>query len=264
MIDKHIEVDYTDPDHRYFLGQRTYRSATQIIERFYEHFDTEGTAEMMAYKYGQTPEYWKEKWRKHNKKSLERGSLLHNEKEDFLHNRGYDSINGKIFKVHNLELPRLRNEWSQPGGYYNLPDGIYPEMKMWHHGWGIAGRVDKPIIETIDNIRYMHVDDYKTNAAIRMESFCDRDGNYRMMLGPLSHLMDCEYYHYSLQLSLYQYIGEYFGFTPGKRRIIHYPHPIPGLGTPKPKIYDNLPYLRQEVEAMLYQLKEERWLMTAA
>ena len=74
-----------------------------------------------------------------------------------------------------------------------------------------------------------------------------------MMLDPISHLEDCEMTHYTLQLSIYQYMLEFFGYLPGIRRIIHFPHPIEGLGTPSPKPYE-LPYLRNEVIAMLNHL----------
>jgi len=126
-------------------------------------------------------------------------------------------------------------------------------LKLWRHDWRIAGRADKPTIETIDGIRYMHIEDYKTNKIIRTEGFTERDGAKRKMLGPISHLEDCELTHYTLQLSLYQYMGEYFGFRPGNRRIIHFQHEIEGLGTPSPKIIE-LPYLRNEIIMMLKYL----------
>lgn len=98
------------------------------------------------------------------------------------------------------------------------------------------------------------IEDGKTNKRIR-----DRGYGNKKMLAPLSHLEDCEMSHYSLQLSIYQYMLEYFGFHPGVRRIIHFPHEIEGLGTPSPAEYE-LPYLRDEVIAMLTHLKHIGWL----
>ena len=258
--DVHTEVLYNDPEHKYYLGDIIYRSATQIVEQFVNEFDTEERAEYMVYRYGKTADYWKAKWKEENSISLSRGTLLHNEREDYLHNRGFDTINNTHFRVYNLNAPNAPRYHQTPGGYFNLPDGTYPELKLWRHDWHIAGRVDKPTIETLSGTRYMHIDDYKTNKALDDQSYYEhRTGKFRMMLGPLSHLMDCNKEHYTLQLSIYQYMAEYFGFEPGTRRIIHYPHAIPELGTPPPRIYE-LPYYREEVIAMLKHLKLHRWL----
>lgn len=248
------EVDYDDARHKYFLGNIIYRSATQIIEQFYEHFDTPEKSVYMSERYGNTPEYWVAKWKEGNQESLSRGTTLHNEKEEFTYGRGFDRLNGKDFIVRN------RNLWPNHFPYNKLPDGCYPELKLWRHDFRIAGRADKPTFETISNSRYMHIEDYKTNKKIEKESFKDKEGNYRMMIGPLSHLMDCNYNHYTLQLSLYQYMGEYMGFKPGIRRIIHYPHTIfPHLPPPKPVVYQ-LEYMKKEVIAMLHHLKYKQWL----
>lgn len=242
-----VEVDYNDAQHRYYFGKKTYISATQLISKFHQKFDKREEATAYAEKYGHMPEYWITKWDKTTEIALIRGNTIHNAKEEFLYGRGFDRIHGKDFLVQNINLfPAYP--------YRSLPDGCYPEMKLWRHDWGIAGRADKPTIETIGGIRYMHIEDYKTNKTIRKEGFIERDGSHRMMFPPLSHLEDCELTHYTLQLSLYQYMAEYFGFRPGDRRIIHFQHEIEGLGIPSPKIIE-LPYLRNEVILMLKYLK---------
>jgi len=245
MILQHHEVSYDDAAHRYYVGNTTYISATQLVAKFHTKFDVIERSEYMAYRYGNTPEYWRAKWKKENSDSLDRGNGIHNYEENKLYKKGYDL----------LPYPVPVQEF-KPGIYINLPDGVYPELKLWRHDCRIAGRADKIILTTDDKqpverhkIRRMSLDDHKTNKIIRTESF-QRDGKYDMMLGPLSHLQDCELNHYSLQLSIYQYMGEYHGFYPGTRRIIHHRHPIPGVESTGPKIIE-LPYLREEVIAMI-------------
>lgn len=256
-ISPNIEVDYDDATHTYRLKNKIYRSATTIVSQFHVLFDTEERSQYMADRYGQTPEYWKKEWRHENKQSLTRGNGIHNEQEDFLYNRGFTSVTGpRIHRVYNLKEQEKRD---RSINISSLADGCYPELKLWRHDWRIAGRADKPTIETIHGIRYAHVEDYKTNKILRTEGYSDTRHPERMMLGPIDHLPDCEMIHYTLQLSIYQYILEYFGFKPGIRRIIHFPHPIEGLGTPKSVVYE-LPYLREEVEAMLYHLMDNKWL----
>lgn len=253
------EVDYDDAEHRYFLQARIYKSSTQIVERFIKPFNTKEQSERMSDRYGQPPEYWVNKWKGINQIALKRGDIIHSSKEDFLHGRGYDAINGKIFRVINLLAPIHGNYRSN---YSLLPDGVYPELKVWRHDWGIAGRIDKPIIETLDNgVRYAHIEDYKTGRKISQESYRDnKTGEYEMMLYPLHHLMSCEYNHYALQLSLYQFMLEYFGFKAGDRRIIHYAHRQEWhTEDPKP-VPIPVPYMRNEVLMMLNHLKNDGWL----
>lgn len=252
------EVEYDDVEHRYSLGQRVYRSSTQIVEKFVVPFDEKRWSEEFSDRYGQPPEYWIAKWKGINQTSLKRGKLIHDERENFLHNRGFDHINDIRFPVFNLNIPIQK-----PKGldYSRLCDGVYPELKVWRHDWRIAGRIDKPIIETVNGSRFAHIDDYKTGKSISQESYRDwKTGQYQMMLGPLAHLMDCEFNHYTLQLSIYQFMLEYFGFKPGFRRIIHYRHRQEWMHEdPKPVII-HVPYMRNEVLMMLNHLKNEGWL----
>lgn len=243
-------VQYHDPSHKYFLGTNVYRSATTIVSQFYEKFDTEERVIYMTERYGRDPQYWKAKWEEENRISLVRGSRKHDKEEQFLYNRGFTMVTAKSYPVFDM-----RRYYNSPVKYIALPDGTYPELKLWRHDWKIAGRADKPTFETLNNgQRYAHIEDYKTNKSIDTRGF-----NGRKMLEPLTHLEDCEWTHYTLQLSLYQYMLEYFGFRPGIRRIIHFPHEIEGLGTPDPVPHE-LPYLRDEVISMLSHLKSTGWL----
>lgn len=277
FLDINEPPEFEHSSHTYYVRKKSniYTSATQIVGHFCNEFDTEERAQYMTYRYGQTPEYWRAQWKDINHTSLHRGDKKHQAEEDFLYGRGYSGVNGKIFPVNNYSLYKVPEvvdfqykgykspsctSRQIPAPYHLLPDGTYPELMFWRHDYKIAGRADKPTFETIGDNRYLHIEDYKTNARIRKESHYTGkypNGTYQMMLGPLQHLMDCEWYHYALQLSLYQFMGEYFGFKPGVRRIIHFPHEIEGLGTPDPIPYE-LPYLRDEVIAMLEHLNLNR------
>lgn len=260
IISPNIEVDYDDSTHTYRLKNKIYRSATTIVSQFYVEFDTKERSQYMADRYGKDSEYWKQEWKRVNNISLDRGNGIHNEQEDFLYNRGFTSVTGpRIYRVYNLKEETGRDS-NRGINVSSLADGCYPELKLWRHDWCIAGRADKPTIETIGKIRYAHIEDYKTNKILHTQGYWDaRHPEPRKMLAPIDHLDDCEMTHYTLQLSIYQYMLEYFGFKPGIRRIIHFLHPIEGLGTPKPVIHE-LPYLRKEVEAMLYHLMGSKWL----
>jgi hypothetical protein len=262
MVSTGIEVDYDDAKHRYSYNGVRYLSATQLVEHFTNKFDTEERIVYMSERYGETPEYWRKKWKDNNTVSLIRGDGIHSAREEYLYGAGVDVSSGRVLQVRN------RNLWPANYPYAQLPDGTYPELKLWRHDVMIAGRADKVIFTTATpgtilarikpgtRNRVADLEDYKTNKKIRKYSHQDAmTKQYLMMTGPLSYLMDCEISHYSLQLSIYQYMLEYHGFTPGHRRIIHYQHEIEGLGIPKPVTID-LPYLRDEVIAMIAHINQ--------
>lgn len=240
-VPRHYAVEYDDPSHIYSYQKQRYTSATQLIERFSNHFDVEKEAIGMAERHGHTPEYWKQKWAEKNGRSKIRGTVIHNAQELRLYRQ-------KFIEWNPSRLPVLKYSTHVP--YSHLEDGVYPEMLLWHHEYRIAGRMDKGILFTDKGDRIASVEDFKTNEKLVWESFEHHKTGYRMMTGPLSHLMDSNMIHYSLQLSIYQYLLEYHGFLPGTRTIIHYAHEIEGLGTPDPVRYE-LQYLRDEVIAMM-------------
>lgn len=250
-------VDYNEAEHRYSSRGRRYTSATQIVDQFRRPFDKIERSQYMAKRYGQTPEYWLAKWKSKNGASLLRGNNIHKQQEDSMYRQRFVNYNP-------FPLPVLRYKSNIP--YINQPDGVYPEMLLWRHDYHIAGRSDKVTLRTIDSpeqwgngvetssrIRVADVSDFKTNEKIRMRGYQQYDGTIEKMCAPLDHLEQCEFNDYALQLSLYQFMLEWFGFFPGERTIIHFPHEIEGLGTPKP-VTHRLPYLRDEVISMLKHL----------
>lgn len=114
-----------------------------------------------------------------------------------------------------------------------LPDGFHPELILWNNNYKLAGQADKVYIETIDDIRYVDIDDLKTNKKIDTTNFF---GN---MKDPLSHLPCCNYNHYRLQISTYAWLLEQEGYTVRSTRFSH---------LNKPYVFD---YMKDEVEIMI-------------
>lgn len=249
-------IDYDDSTHTYSFRGRRYLSATQVIDQFKNHFQSREQAVEYAKKAGRTPEYWIEQWEEKRDIALSRGHRIHNLREMIVRNQSMSVALGQPFRVQNVHL------------YYNeslsqLPDGIYPEQMVWHHDWRIAGRIDKLIIQTIDGIRYSHVQDYKTNRFIRMRGFPLIDGSRQMMQAPLDQVEDCDMAHYQLQLSEYQFMLKSHGFTPGRCWLTHFgqvPAIAPaGAVEPPPKDYPCV-YWEDAVTSMLNHLKRKKIL----
>jgi len=237
-----MEVLYNDATHTYYTvvdGKvRIYTSATTLINKYKQPFETKIRAKAYAEKHGHTPEYWIKQWAKTSKAAREYGTAMHNAKEKIEYQTSPKAIN--------TSEARLLD-------YNSLEDGIYPELKLWHHEWGIAGRADKCTITTREDGRYMDIDDFKTNKVLDVRGFEFRDGSRKRLLSPITHLEDCKLILYALQLSLYQYMAEYLGFKVGKRNIIHIPD---GL---KETVL-NIPYLRKEIEMILNDAKAKGYI----
>jgi hypothetical protein len=149
------------------------------------------------------------------------------------------------YYMYNTDEPRLSSD---------LPDGVYVELLMALHPYKIAGKCDRLYIEsaydergypvrdsTGRQIRYADIDDWKTDKKIEMEH--PMRGEWKQyMLYPLEHLEHCNFNGYSLQLSLYMYMCEYYGFTPRKLGITHVREEVN---------WHKVPYMKKEIEQIL-------------
>lgn len=225
-----------------------YDSWSRIQNYYKNHFPAQEAAKAYAKTHGYTPSYWLRQWKQKSATALKRGHKIHDEKEEALAGRGVD-------KHHNIFIPVRNANLYGNSDLSKLPDGTYTELDIWNDGWRIAGRADKVVLYTQDGSRYADILDYKTNGTIHFESYRNQKTcQYKMMLAPIQHLMDCSWVHYTLQLSFYQYILETWGFQPGERTLIHIPHPIIGLMgetlQPKDQLYP-VAYRKSEVMSIL-------------
>jgi hypothetical protein len=248
-------IQYDHATHTYWFNGIRYVSSTQAVDIYSPEFNVEEHAPRYAEKAGRDAEYWKQTWQQKNANSLVRGNNKHDLYEQIASHRASDMVHGRPFKVQNTQMFPAHWELS------DYPDGLYLEEITYSHQYLIAGRVDRFAIETIGADRYVHIEDYKTNKRLRTHSYRNPDGSYQMMKAPISHLMDCEMVHYTLQLSEYMLMFEYHGFKPGRMGLIHFPH-IPEMapaGAPEPApVRYPIEYWKQDVVSMLNHLKTRR------
>ena len=106
----------------------------------------------------------------------------------------------------------------------------------------IAGQIDLLIKDGND----IYIVDYKTNKKIDQKSGFDTSTKKNAtMLYPLTNLMDCNYMHYTMQLSTYAYMLQQLNpeFVVKQLILVHYDHD--GNETTY-----NLDYLKEDVERM--------------
>ncbi len=93
---------------------------------------------------------------------------------------------------------------------------LYSEVIVYSKELALAGTIDLLIHDSVNDAYKLL--DWKTNKKIFTSSFGNKTGIHQAT----NHLMDCNYYHYSIQLSLYRYIlEEYYGLKVTGSAISH-------------------------------------------
>lgn len=185
-------------------------------------------------------------WDEENRKSCERGTKIHEEIEHSFYKDAHDislqkfGIGGKF---------ECKKDYSE----LDLEYGVYPEYLIYRESddgiLRIAGQVDL-IIKSGNEITIV---DHKTNKKIDQKSgFNSSTRSNVKMKYPLNNLMDCNFYHYTMQLSTYAWMLQKINpnFIIKDLILNHYDH------NGKNTLY-HCDYLKDEVEKMLYFYKKQ-------
>lgn len=185
-------------------------------------------------------------WDEENRKSCERGTKIHEEIEHSFYDNPKDISLQKFGLGGKFECKKDYSE-------LDLEYGVYPEYLIYRESddgiLRIAGQVDLIVKQGNEII----IIDHKTNKKIEQKSGFDSTtkSNTKMKF-PLNNLMDCNFYHYTLQLSTYAWMLQKIHpeFIIKDLILNHYDHK--GNNT----LY-HCEYLKHDVEKMLYHYKKE-------
>ena len=158
------------------------------MHEFQVPFEKEKFAALKAPKLGISVEEVLEMWKQNAIEACKFGTKTHLIMENF--------ILGKEKKDEHISLYESFN--SIVADDFKWAKKVWSEKLLYSDEYKIAGTADL-IIEHNDD--EFSVGDFKTNKKI---DFCNQWG--QRMLDPISHLSDCNYNLYSLQLSLYAYL----------------------------------------------------------
>lgn len=179
-------------------------SVTTLLSNFKKPFDGKSIAAKSAKNakgkwYGMSVEDIQKAWKAEADRACDLGTYYHNQREEEL-------LSFKTIVQQGIELPVIPPIYDEQGRKMapsqKLGDGIYPEHMVYLRSVGVCGQSD--LVEVIDGKVY--ITDYKTNKEIKRQSYKNWEGISEKMLGPCSHLDDCNYNHYNLQLSIYMYM----------------------------------------------------------
>ena len=185
-------------------------------------------------------------WDEENRKSCERGTKIHLDMENSFYTKAKDislqkfGIGGK-FEC-KKDYPEL-----------DLQYGAYPEYLIYYESDDkvirLAGQIDL-IVKSGNEI---YLVDHKTNKKIDQKSGYNSSTRSSVkMKYPLNNLPDCNFYHYTMQLSTYAWMLQKINpnFIIKDLILNHYDH------NGKNTLY-RCQYLKDEVEKMLYFHKKQ-------
>lgn len=156
------------------------------------------------------------------RESSERGTRFHTFMENLDLERGV-----KVNPFTNKEVPVIykdikegfQNESFGPNQFSDLLDGFVPEDLITNEELRVAGQADLRFTETINGVRYVDIDDYKTDKEMKVKPpnrFFKNMMNY-----PYDHLYDYNFWKYSLKISTYAFMLEQLGFTIRNLALTH-------------------------------------------
>lgn len=196
--------------------------------------------------FNQTQQGILDDWDNENKRSCERGTRIHEEIENSFYK---NSTNISLQKFGIGGKFECKKDYPE----LDLEYGVYPEYLISRESddgiLRIAGQVDL-IVKSGNEITII---DHKTNKKIDMKSgFNTATKQNAKMQYPLNNLMDCNFYHYTMQLSTYAWMLQKINpnFIIKDLILNHYDHE--GNNT----IY-HCDYLKTEVERMLCFYKKK-------
>lgn len=187
-----------------------------------------------------------DEWDKTNRESCERGTKIHAQLENSMYKMGANVTLKKFGIGGKFVCEKGRTE-------LDLESGVYPEYLISRESpdgiLRIAGQIDLLIKQGNEII----IADYKTNKEIKQKSFFDSKTKKTVrMKYPLNNIEDCNYYHYTLQLSTYAWMLQKLNpdFIIKDLVMIHFDH------NDNQTVY-HLDYLKDDVEKMLKFYKKE-------
>lgn len=222
-----IEHKYTDLNGNHLI------SVSQLISKFKKPFDPTGEIiARVAKREKTTIDDIRERWRVINENSCTYGTNVHVLLEDYI-------LDGKIGEGDN-------KDWVEQFSKLKFPGKLYSEQLLYSLEFGIAGTTD--IVHVVDEKnKVIDILDFKTNKKLEKSS---PYGNY--MLGHLFFYEDCNFNHYTIQLSLYAYLLECRGYKINDLTIIYF--------NPETRLMElhNVDYRKNDIIKMINAYKSNK------
>lgn len=216
-----MQLIFKEDGHQYISDDLiNWTSVTKVVENYCISFDESNQALISSQNvnskwFGLDPQAIRSLWKAENIRSTDAGSWVHNKFEKQVLSLRVKEWMGKKLPVR----PPTFRMGDKLATEQVLEDGVYPEHLLYNEKLHICGQSD--IVIVCDG--FVHIIDYKTNKKLEMQGYGWKYGSPSMMLSPVSHLEDCNFNHYVLQLGIYMRLVLLKNpqLKPGKIIIIH-------------------------------------------
>ena len=198
------QIHFDEPTHVYTINgsSKGYCSITKFLHHFFPEFNADEIIQkMMRSKkwpesrwHGMSPAAIKEAWNANGREASEAGTAMH---------LGIEMVmNGAESEV--PKETKITKEWEFFWNYWREDEKTYEpwrtEWEVWDDDLKLAGSIDMIYRNKKDGTFAIY--DWKRSKEIKMEN------TYASGFGPVAHLPDTNYWHYTLQLNMYRWLLE--------------------------------------------------------
>ena len=220
-------------DHIYQLNDEPgfqFTSVTNYVGKFFEKFDAKAVATKLTTTHPKYKDLTIKELLDQWKKKSDYGTLVHEEIEFYLNNKTPPKDNRSIRAIQWLNGYKMQSDFK-----------LYSEKIIYSKELQLAGTIDLLMYDERSD-SYIIID-WKTSSKIETSGYRHKTGNHEIT----RNLEDCNFNHYSLQLSLYRYILEnYYNLNISNQMIAHI--------TPKDCRGYITPYLSNHIKLMAERL----------
>jgi hypothetical protein len=210
-------IHFDEPTHVYTVKgeSKGWISCTGFLHSFFPHFDADEVITKMMKSpkwpqskwFGMTKQAIKEAWNANGREASEAGTAMH---------LGIEMVmNGAESEV----APEVKptKEWEYFWNYWREDSKIWEpwrtEWEVWDEELKLAGSIDMIYRNKKDGTFAVY--DWKRAKDMKMEN------NFGKGFGPVAHLPDCNYWHYTLQLNVYRWLLEkHYGLVISEMALI--------------------------------------------
>ena len=202
------DIILLEPEHKYKLKSDPgfeFKSVTTLAAEYFEPFDGPAIAKNLVANYpkymGREVSELIDEW----DAARDFGIKVHNEIDLFLKDSVLPEESRSINAIDWLKKYQMKSEIT-----------IHSEVRIYSKELNLAGTID--ILAHDARTNKYEIIDWKTSKSIDKMSFDNKMGTHQIT----SHLMDCKFVHYSMQLSFYRYLlEEYYGLKINNQLIAH-------------------------------------------
>ena len=222
-----MKIKFDEKSHTYthIDTKKPFISVTTLLGKYKQPFDRDGHSKRVAEREGVSQELVLEMWEQEKNRACTRGTNIHKVLEDYINYGEAEGDWGWLCKSYDKAVERSIDSFKN----------VLCENLLYDEEYSVAGTADL----IYEHKHEFTIGDFKTNKRFRFSSpYSER------LKDPVSHLHNCEFNLYGLQLSLYAYLYEKMSGKRCRKCVIFY------LKDDRFVSY-HINYMKAEVEAIL-------------